>query len=58
MREVEYVNLGHWIDLAVHLLAQKDMPSSCSININFADIENREKILSYQLPLILETLLI
>lgn len=36
-------NLGHWIDLAIHLLAQKDMPSSCSININFADIENREE---------------
>ncbi len=39
-------NIGHWIDLSVHLLSQSNIPDYWDINVAYGDIKNREENIS------------
>jgi len=36
-------NVGHWIDMSVHLLSLRKLPENLQINLSFSDEKNREE---------------
>lgn len=42
-------NVGHWLDLAIHMLAWQGIPTSIEVTLSFADPEGRDENMSIAL---------